>query len=37
MTEKDAGAPCPPVEETDDDNVLANETEADYTAEEVTE
>jgi len=31
------GAPCPPVEETDEDNVLAQETAADYEAEEVTE
>lgn len=32
----DTGAPCPPVEGDETDNVLANETDADYTAEEVT-
>lgn len=34
--ETDQG-PCPPVEGDDEDNVLAEETTADYTAEEVTE
>lgn len=37
MTEKDAGAPCPPVEDEDlavPDNFLAHESHADYSAEE---
>lgn len=36
MTDKDTGAPCPPVED-DEENTLAQETAADYEAEEVTE
>ncbi|UVK63592.1 hypothetical protein SEA_DOXI13_3 [Streptomyces phage Doxi13] len=32
----DNGAPCPPVED-DEENTLAQETAADYEAEEVTE
>lgn len=38
MTTKDPGAPCPPIEEPyeteKEDNRLANETDADYSAEE---
>ncbi|ATN93706.1 hypothetical protein SEA_SCAP1_3 [Streptomyces phage Scap1] len=37
MNAKDPGAPCPPVEETDEDNALLDEVDADYEAEEVTE
>jgi hypothetical protein len=32
--EESTGAPCPPVEEETEDNVLANETDADYEAGE---
>ena len=34
MTAKDAGAPCPPVDEKNEDNVLAHEADADFSAEE---